>query len=67
MSSHMTSHMISHMISHMTSHMVSHMTVCDSPGLGRHYNEFRSFPVYEMLEHTQVSLLHEKMKELDTL
>ena len=63
MSSHMTSHMISHMISHMTSHMVSHMTVCDSPGLGRHYNEFRSFPVYEMLEHTQVSLLHEKMKE----
>ena len=38
--------------------------MCDSPGLGSHYDEFRSFPVYETLEHTQVSLLDEKMKEL---
>ena len=57
-------HMISHMTSHMTSHMISHMTECDSPGLGTHYNEFGSFPVYEILEHTQVGLLHENVIEL---
>ena len=64
MISHTISHMISHVISHMTNHMISHMTECYSPGLSTHYNEFRSFSVYEILEHTQVSLLDEKVTEL---